>query len=204
MRKFIWIFLGLFVIGDAFFILPFHVSDDNIVTSYFTNYKKDSDLLHTVFSDTSVFHLQLNMPERFKAIYKHKDSLPNRSPLLVNVSISHDLDFTAVSFPFYKRTNFNAIITFSNIIKVSNIAERDSTALIGNIVINGRLNIKGICTPLYARTLVEKELVNILTKEMNKIEEDINWHAPVLADTTVLNMPPKNIARKRSVRNTKK
>ena len=116
MRKFIWIFLGLFVIGDAFFILPFHVSDDNIVTSYFTNYKKDYDLLHTVFSDTSVFHLQLNMPERFKAIYKHKDSLPNRSSLLVNVSISHDLDFTAVSFPFYKRTNFNAIITFYNIV----------------------------------------------------------------------------------------
>ena len=74
MTKIIWIFLGLFVIGNAFFILPFHVSDDNIVTSYFTNYKKDSDLLHTVFSDTGVFHLQLNMPERFNAIYLHKDS----------------------------------------------------------------------------------------------------------------------------------
>jgi hypothetical protein len=198
MTKIIWIFFSLFIVGNALFVLPFHFSDDNIVTSYFTNYKKDSDLIHAVFPDTSVFRLELNMPERFKAIYKAKDSATNRSPLLVNVSISHNLDFTAVSFPFYKRTNFNAIVSFSNIIKLSNKPERDSTALIGNIVVNGRLNLKGICTPVYARTLVERELVNIIASEMNKIEQDVNWHTPVPADTVIVNaLPPKKNSRKR-------
>jgi hypothetical protein len=205
MTKIIWIFLGLVVVGDALFVLPFHASSDSIVSSYFTNFKKDTELLYKVFPDTTVFHLKLNMPERFKSIYKEKDTSSNKSALLVNVAISHNLDFTAVSFPFYKRTNFNAIISFSNIIKLSNIAERDSTALIGNIVINGRLKVKGICTPLYARLLVEKELVDILTSEMNKIEQDINWHRQVLTDSTVLNdQPTPNISRRHSGRNTKK
>jgi hypothetical protein len=191
MTKLIWIVLALFVIGNALFVLPYHFSDDSVKTSYFINYKKDTDLLRAVFPDSGTIHLRLNMPERFNAIYKQTDSAKKQpekqSYLLVNISISDNLDFTALAFPFYKRTNFNGIISFSNIIRISNISGKDSTALIGNITINGRLTIKGICTPVYARTLIEKELVSILKKEMDKVEKDIN--RPVLADTTFVNTP---------------
>ncbi len=185
MAKIIWILVGLFVIGDALFVLPLHLSEDKITSSYFINYKKDSDLLRAVFPDTATFHLQLNMPERLKVVNAHRDESKNLTQLLVNISMANDLDFTAVSFPFFKRTNFNAIITFTNIIKLSNMPERDSTALIGNIVIKGRLTIIGICSPIYARTLVEKELAKTLNIEMDKIERDINWRPPVVPDTLI-------------------
>ena len=205
MAKIIWILVGLFVIGDALFVLPLHLSNDKITSSYFINYKKDSDLLRNVFPDTAIFHLQLNMPERLKAVYVHTDSTGKRTPLLVNVSMVNDLDFTAVSFPFYKTTNFNAIISFANIIKLSNMVERDSTALIGNIEIRGRLTITGICSPLYVRTLVEKELAKILNSEMDKIERDINWRPPLVPDTLTQIAPAvKKISVKHAIKKSKK
>ncbi|MEO5594831.1 MAG: hypothetical protein ABIR15_19855, partial [Chitinophagaceae bacterium] len=65
---------------------------------------------------------------------------------------------------------------------------------------NGKLSIKGICSPVYAKGLVEKELVRILQKELNKIETDIN-RRPVI-DTSVQFIAPspliqKHIKRKR-------
>jgi len=116
------------------------------------------------------------MPAGYESLYSTNSKKQNDSSgmLLVNVSVFHNLDFTALSFPFYKLTTFNGVIPFYSIIKASNEPDRDSTALVGNIVINGKVSVSGICTPLYARTLVEKDLVNILKNEMNKIEADIN------------------------------
>ncbi len=184
MKVFLWICLALILIGDAFFVLPVNFSQHSISTNYFINYKKDSVLLKNVFPDSPV-HLRLNMAPLYEAIYRATDSgnlqPGNPSRLFVNVSISHNLDFTALLFPFYKVTTFHSVIPFYSIIKASNFPDMDSTALIGNITINGKLTVKGICTPLYARTLVEKELVAILKKEMDKVALDIN--RPPVQDT---------------------
>ena len=165
----------MFLIGDAFFVLPIHLSGDRVTSHYYINYKKDSLLLKNVFPDRSI-RLKLNMPAGYESLYSTNSKKQNDSSgmLLVNVSVFHNLDFTALSFPFYKLTTFNGVIPFYSIIKASNEPDRDSTALVGNIVINGKVSVSGICTPLYARTLVEKDLVNILKNEMNKIEADIN------------------------------
>lgn len=193
MKIFLWICLALILIGDAFFVLPNHFSQDSISTNYFINYKKDSALLKNVFPDSPVY-LRLNMAPLYEAIYRASDSNKTQSGppqrLFVNVSISHNLDFTALLFPFYKVTTFHSVIPFYSIIKASNFPDMDSTALIGNITINGKLTVKGICTPVYARNLVEKELVAILKKEMKKVEQDIN-RPPVPDDAaTEMSLPP--------------
>lgn len=192
MKIFLWVCLALILIGDAFFVLPGQFSQHSISTNYFINYKKDSALLKNVFPDSPV-HLRLNMAPLYESIYRASDSSAalrgNPSLLFVNVSISHNIDFTALLFPFYKVTTFHSVIPFYSIIKASNFPDMDSTALIGNITINGKLTVKGICTPLYARSLVEKELVAILKKEMNKVELDIN-RPPVQDSVTTQINPP--------------
>ena len=189
MKIFLWICLALVLVGDAFFVLPYQFSKHSISTQYFINYKKDSALLKNVFPDSPV-HLRLNMAPLYEAIYRASDSdhrQQHSSLLFVNVSISHNLDFTALLFPFYKVTTFHSVIPFYSIIKASNIPDMDSTALIGNITINGKLSVKGVCTPLYARQLVEKELVAILAKEMHRVELDIN--RPPVVDSVAAEIP---------------
>jgi hypothetical protein len=203
MKFFLWTCLALILIGDAFFVLPGQFSQHSISTNYFINYKKDSALLKNVFPDSPVY-LRLNMAQLYEAIYRASDSSAthpgNPSRLFVNVSISHNLDFTALLFPFYKVTTFHSVIPFYSIIKASNFPDMDSTALIGNITINGKLTVKGICTPLYARNLVEKELVSILKKEMNKVELDINRppaQDSVAAETTAPVPAPRQPGKRR-------
>jgi hypothetical protein len=173
----LWIGLVLLLLGDAFFVLPYHYTEDNITTSYFVNYKKDSPLLKNVFADSAV-HLRLTMPPLYDILYRAADSgnkpVSGSQRLFVNIAVSHNLDFTALVFPYYKVASFNSIIPFYSIIKASNKPDMDSTALIGNITISGKLTVKGICTPVYARSLVEKELIKIMKREMDKVEQDIN------------------------------
>lgn len=132
------------------------------------------------------------MPPLYDAIYKNSGGTAKKpeqsSYILVNVTVFHNLDFTAVAFPFYKVTTFNSVIPFASIIKASNAPDMDSTALVGNIIIKGKLSIKGICSPVYAKGLVEKELVRILKKELSKIETDIN-RRPVQDTTTQIAAP---------------
>lgn len=184
--------MALFLIGDALFVLPYHISSDTITSTYDVNYKRDSLLLQNVFPDSSKIELRLNMPPLYDAIYKNSGSAVKKpeqsSYILVNVTVFHNLDFTAVAFPFYKVTTFNSVIPFVSIIKASNAPDMDSTALVGNITINGKLSIKGICSPVYAKSLVEKELVRIIKKEFSKIETVIN-RRPV-QDTTVSIVAP--------------
>jgi len=182
MKLFLWILLALFLVGDALFVLPFHLSSDKITSTYDVNFKRDSLLLNNIFLDSNI-QLRLNMPPLYDAIYKSADSIAKKPAqpyfILVNVEVFHNLDFTAVSFPFYKVTNFKGVIPFYSIIKASNAPEMDSTALVGNIIINGKLSVAGISSPVYARSLVENELVRIISKEMNRIEKDINRRPPV-------------------------
>ncbi len=175
MKIVLWSLLALFLIGNAFFVLPIHLSGNNVTSKYYINYKNDALLLKDVFANQRI-RLELNMPPAYQNLYNvsGKKIPDSASPLLVNVSVFHNLNFTAVSFPFYKLTSFQGVIPFYSIIKASNQPDRDSTALVGNIVINGKLVVKGICSPLYARTVVEKELMAILKKEVLKIETDIN------------------------------
>ena len=184
--------MALFLIGDALFVLPYHISSDTITSTYDVNYKRDSVLLKNVFPDSSNIELRLNLPPLYEAIYKDSGNTAKKQAqpayILVNVAVFHNLDFTAVAFPFYKVTTFNSVIPFASIIKASNAPDMDSTALVGNITINGKLSIKGICSPVYAKGLVEKELVRILKKEFSKIETVIN-RRPV-QDTTVQVVAP--------------
>ena len=186
MTKIIWIVLLLFVVGNAFFVLPVHFSKDVLTTDYSINYKKDSDLLRAVFPDSNI-HLQVNMPAAYENFYKETNTTDFRtgkqSYILVNVSVSNNLDYASLLFPFYKAASYNSIIAFYSIIKVANAPERDSTVLIGNISIKGKLSVAGICTPIYVRGLVEKELVNVFKREMHLVEQDINKR-PVV-DTTI-------------------
>ena len=178
---------------------------DKITSTYDVNYKKDSLLLKNVFQDSSI-QVRLNLPPLYEAIYKSPDSIAKKPEkpffIIVNVSVLHNLDFTAVSFPFYKVTSFKGIIPFYSIIKASNAPGMDSTALVGNITINGKLSIKGICSPVYAKTMVEKELVRILQKEMNKVELDIN--RPPIADTVVQIITPEQQVQKTHPKRKKK
>lgn len=177
MTKVFWSILILFLIGNAMFVLPFHWSNEKISTSYFTNFKKDTDLLRAVFPDSSLT-LHLNMAATYSDFYYKNDTTRattgKKQLLMVNVSFLHNVDFGSLSFPFYKVTNFNGQVNFYSTIKISNQPWKDSTSLIGNININGRITVVGICTPLYVRKRVEEELAAILKREMTKIEVDIN------------------------------
>jgi hypothetical protein len=210
MKIILWSLLALFLIGDAFFVLPYHFSNDAVTTNYYINYKKDSALLRNVFPDSGI-QLKLNMPPGYETLYNGNDAVTKKrdSPyhLFVNVSVFHNLDFMALSFPFYKITTFNGVIPFYSIIKASNAPDMDSTALIGNIVINGKIAVKGICTPLYARTLVEKNLASILKNEVSKIEADINRPPAVDTGAAIIELPlpvERHAVIRRSVKNVKK
>ena len=72
MKIILWVLLALFLIGNAFFILPYHYSEDKVTSSYYINYKKDSALLRNVFPDTAI-QLKLNMPPGYEILYR-KDS----------------------------------------------------------------------------------------------------------------------------------
>ena len=201
MKIVLWSILALFLIGDALFVLPYHISSDSITSTYDVNYKRDSLLLKNVFPDSNNIQLKLNLPPLYANIYKSPDSIAKRpeSPsfILVNVAVLHNLDFTAVSFPFYKVTTFNSVVPFFSIIKASNAPDMDSTALVGNITINGKLSIKGICSPVYAKGLVEKELVRIIQKELTKIETDINRKPPPDTTAQIIAPPPAPTRLKR-------
>ncbi len=191
MKIILWSLLALFLIGDALFVLPYHFSTNSITTHYSINYKKDSSLIRNVFPDSGI-QLKINLPHGYDAMYNDSGKPKRDSPyhLFVNVAVFHNLDFTALVFPFYKVTSFNSVIPFYSIIRASNAPDMDSTVLIGNIVVNGKVNVLGICSPLYARTLVEKNLMSMLKKEMRRIEADIN--RPPIADTVmnIAGLPP--------------
>lgn len=176
MKILLWSLLALFLIGNAVFVLPLHVTSDSVTTHYDINYRKDSSVLKRVFADKRI-RLSLNLPTGYQAMYEaaqKKTANDSAALLLVNVSVFHNLDFTALSFPFFKLTSFNGVIPFYSIIKADNAPDMDSTVLVGNIVVNGKISIKGIASPTYARAVVEKELVAILKKEMDRIAADIN------------------------------
>lgn len=204
MKIVLWSILALFLIGDALFVLPYHISSDSITSTYDVNYKRDSLLLKNVFPDSNNIQLKLNLPPLYANIYKSPDSIAKRpespSYILVNVAVLHNLDFTAVSFPFYKVTTFNSVVPFFSIIKASNAPDMDSTALVGNITINGKLSIKGICSPVYAKGLVEKELVRIIQKELTKIETDINRRPPPDTTAQIIEPLPAPIRSKKKTR----
>jgi hypothetical protein len=182
MTRMTWTVLGLFLLGNAFFVLPVHITSNNTTTSYTVNYKKDTPLFQTAFPDTTI-RLELNMPGNYYAVYqelnKKKTGHDQHPHLNVNVYISHDLGFTPLAFPFYKSANFNAQVAYQGTIINSEQQGIDSVALIGNMIVLGKLRITGICTPLYAKKVVEKELARILQKEMTKLEQDINAHLRV-------------------------
>ena len=69
--------------------------------------------------------------------------------------------------------------------------------MVGNITINGKLSIKGICSPVYAKGLVEKELVRILRKELNKVEVDINRRPAIDTAAQIIEPPAETTVRKR-------
>ncbi len=178
MTKVFWGILILFLIGNSFFVLPLHWSREKITTNSFANFKMDTELIGAVYPDSNI-HLQLNMPSTYYDYYYKKDSMPivktiRQQNLMVNISILHNVDFGSLSFPFYKVTNFDGHIDFYSTIKISNQPWKDSTALIGNIIVNGRITAIGICTPLSVRKRVEEEMAAILKKEMQKIEAGIN------------------------------
>jgi len=176
MIKALWIVLALFVIGNALFVLPFHFSSDKVVTTYTINYKKDSFLIHSVFPD-SPHCLEITLPSGYNALYNTnaKKKSPTGKPCMhVNVTMTHNVGFMSLLFPFYKSTRFDSDISFYSIVTVGDLPGSDSVALIGNIHVNGLLSTGGICSPLYARTLVEKSLLDILKKEMDKVEVGID------------------------------
>jgi hypothetical protein len=182
MTKITWLVLGLFVLGNALFVLPINLSSKNITTDYIINYKKDTVLLQTAFPDT-VIQLELNMPGKYhvweEELNKTKVKTAPRPVLHVNTFLLNDVGFASSAFPFYKSVNFNAQIAFQSNINNAEDTEADSVALIGNIVLQGKLRVMGICSPLKVKEMLEKEMVALLHKEINKIQEDINQHLRV-------------------------
>jgi hypothetical protein len=176
MTKIAWIVLALFLAGNALFVLPVHLSKDTLTTSYTINYKKDSALIHTVFPD-SIVCTEVILPNGYDALYKQLQPIApaGKKPCMhVNVTLTHNVGFMSLLFPFYKTTHFTSDISFYSIITIGDTPGRDSVALIGNIRVNGNLSVAGICSPLYVRTLVEKSLMEVLKKEMIKVESGIN------------------------------
>lgn len=200
MTKITWAVLSLFVLGNAFFVLPVNLSSKKITTEYIVNYKKDTSLLQAAFPDT-IIQLALNMPGKYhvwdEALNKTKPKTDSHPVLHLNTYLLNDVGFTPLAFPFYKSVNFNAQIVFqSNIINADD-PEADSVALIGNIVVQGKLRVVGICNPLKAKELVEKELVAILSKEISKIETDINQHLQVTFPVEEEPVMPRTVTKRR-------
>ena len=189
MKKIIWILFALFVTGNALFVLPFHFTRDTVTSNSILHFKKDSVLLHAVFLD-SMIPLKLKMPLLYDALY-YKSGSPvisdNKPFLLVNVSFLDNLDFFSLIFPFYKTTTLKGEITFLSTIKVDGQPYRDSVALIGNITTQMQVLVKGVCTPQYVSTIVEKEFANILQKEMARVERNINSSPSV--DSIIVSKP---------------
>jgi hypothetical protein len=182
MTRMTWIVLGLFLLGNSFFIIPVNISSNGVTTTYSVNYKKDTLLLQTAFPDTTI-RLELNMPGNYQRWYQQHNKATaaaiQHPHINVNVFVSHNLGFTPLAFPFYKSANFKAQLAYQSTIINTEQQGVDSVALIGNIIVLGKLRIAGICTPLHAKEIVEKELAAILQKEMDKIERDINAHLRV-------------------------
>lgn len=174
-----WIFWGLlllFAAGNAFFVLPWHWSSDNIRSTVSCYYKKDDALLKAVFLDSPVA-IRPNLAPAYDYLYQKSTAtgptLHAQRFLFVNLPVSHDLDFTAIVFPFYKVASFNGVVPFYSVIKTG-VQSLDSVALVGNITVTGKLTVKGICTPLYARSLVEKEIIRAVKSQMADIEKSLN------------------------------
>ncbi|MEP6700228.1 MAG: hypothetical protein ABJA85_02895 [Bacteroidota bacterium] len=198
MTKFILIFITLFVVSNSLFVIPLHFTKDNVTSNYIINYKKDSVLLHAVFPD-SIISLKLKLPPLYDAIYNRKAHAARDNgnpPLLVNVSFLDNLDFFSLVFPFYKSTSIKGEISFHSSIIIDDQPGRDSIALIGNITIQIRVSVIGICTPQYVRLLVQNEFIHILQKEMLKVEKDLNRPATFVSAS--VNIPLKVTPRKRS------
>ncbi len=194
MKKILWIVVIVFLLGDGLFVLPWHLTSDNVSVAYYTNYKKDPQLLVSAFPDTTVA-LQLNMPAGYQRIYaamgKKSGGETDKHSIIVNVNFLHDLDFSALLFPFYKVTSFHSVIPFSSIIKAENAPGMDSTALIGNIIVTGKLSVTGICTPMYARSLVENKLTALVKQQMDSITLTLNRRDTVQAvPLTPVEQPP--------------
>jgi len=195
MTKAIWIIFILFALGNAFFVLPLHLGSQKITTSNTINYKKDSVLIRTVFPDSPIC-LKLNLESKYLAILQKSDSMtcasPNPIPLLVNITVTHDVGFLSVLLPFYKSDNFNAEINYRSILKIIDQPERDSLALNTQVAVKGNVTLAGIYSPMYARNLVENELAMIVKKEMEKVKWDVN--KPEAVDTTTIFIEPPVIA----------
>ena len=106
MKIVLWSILALFLIGDALFVLPYHISSDSITSTYDVNYKRDSLLLKNVFPDSNNIQLKLNLPPLYANIYKSPDSIAKRpespSYILVNVAVLHNLDLQQFLFLFIR------------------------------------------------------------------------------------------------------
>ncbi len=175
MTKALWIVLILFVVGNALFVLPVHLSSDKVTTSYSINYKKDSGLIRAVFPDSPLC-TQLTLPSGYDVLYNSlapHNAAAKKSCMHINVTLTHNIGFMSLLFPFYKSTQFSSDIAFYSIITRGDTPGADSVALIGNMRVNGRLSVAGICSPLYVRTLAEKSLMELLKKEMAKVEADV-------------------------------
>lgn len=176
MKWIFWSLLLLFLAGNAFFVLPWHWSADQVKTNVSVYYKKDDALLKAVFLDSPVA-VRPNLAPAYEYLYQTSQaagpSLHAQRFLFVNLPVSHDLDFTAIVFPFYKVASFNGVVPFYSVIKTG-VQGMDSVALVGNITVNGKLTVKGICTPVYARSLVEKEIIRVVKTEMGNIEKSLN------------------------------
>jgi hypothetical protein len=180
--KILWAVLAFFVVGNGFFLLPVNLASNNISSQHATYYKRDTLVLQSAYADTSL-HLALNMAGRYQTLYDDviaaKGKIVPKPTLEVNVVMLDDVTFMSFMFPFYKSSRFNAQISFhSNIINTEQLGI-DSVALIGHIIVSGKLSVLGICTPLKAKQMIEKEMAGILEKEMTKIEADINQHLTV-------------------------
>ena len=185
MTKIAWTVLALFLVGNALFVLPVHLSKDTLTTSYIINYKKDSALIHAVFPDSLVC-TEVTLPNSYETLYQQlpPTAAAGKKPCMhINVTLTHNVGFMSLLFPFYKTVRFNSDISFHSIITIGDMPGRDSVALIGNIRVNGNLSVAGICSPLYVRTLVEKSLMEVLKKEIINVEKDIN--RPPVVDTIV-------------------
>jgi len=191
MTKTVWIIFILFALGNAFFVLPLHLGSQKIATGNTINYKKDSVLIKTVFPDSPIC-LKLNLESKYLSVLQKTDSMscasPNPIPLLVNITVKHDVGFLSVLLPFYKSDNFNAEITYRSILRIIDQPDRDSMALNARVGVKGNLTLIGIYSPMYARKLVENELAMIVKKEMDKVKWDVN--KPEAIDTTTIFIEP--------------
>lgn len=175
MIRALWVILALFVIGNALFVLPVHFSNDKVITNYYATYKKDSALIRTVFPDSPLC-LELSLPTGYNTMYKSLETkkAAGKNCMHVNVTLTHNVGFMSLLFPFYKSTQFDSDMSFYSIVSIGDAPGSDSVALVGNIHVNGRMSIGGVASPLYARNIVEQKLMEILKKEMDSVQARIN------------------------------